>query len=347
MHLGRARQSDPDEAPAMKLAMIGSYGHCGVVLDSVAKLGDVSLVAAAKWGGDDPLRYVGRHEAAPANLPVYEDYRKMLDEVRPDVAAVFMPLYRNAEASQAAAQRGCHVISEKPLAITLGDLDALRAAVETAGVKIAALMTSRAEPGFQAVRRAVAEGRIGVPILASAQKSYPFAERDDYYRKRQTYGGSIPWQAIHAVDFVSWCAGRDYARVAAVHSNAAHPTHPGMEDCGGLLLDFVGGGHAVIRFDYLRPWPGDGSRRWGDDRLRIAGSAGIVELFDEGTRAHLMTPGGDEELPLPPPRDLFAEFVASIAGRRECVISPGESFRATEVCLKARDAADEGRFVPL
>ncbi|MGC9454167.1 MAG: Gfo/Idh/MocA family protein [Phycisphaerae bacterium] len=331
----------------MKLAMIGSYGHAGVVLDGAAELDDVELVAAARWGEDDPLSYVGRHPAAPASLKVYDDYRRMLTEAKPDLVGVFMPLYRNAEAALAAVEQGCHVISEKPLATKLEDFDRLKRAVEQAGVTIGALMTMRGESAFQAVRDAVAQGKIGHPVLASGQKSYPFANRDDYYKRRKTYGGSILWQAIHALDFIHYTTGRDYTKVAAMNSNACHPTHPGMEDNGGLLLELSGGGHAVVWFDYLRPWSEDVKRRWGDDRLRIAGTDGILEVVDEGTRAVLMTPTATEELPLPKPKNVFVEFVNSLTGRAEGLITPAESFRITEVALKARDAADKGEVVEL
>jgi len=331
----------------MKLAMIGSYGHTGVVLDGAGQLSDVELSAVARWGADDPLSYVGKHPSVGANVPVYDDYRAMLDKVRPDVVGVFMPLYRNAEASVAAAEAGCHVISEKPLATTLEDLARLRQAVGKAGVRVAALLNLRGEPAFLAVRSLVADGVIGEPILATGQKSYPFATRDDFYKRRETYGGSIPWQAIHAIDFISFCTGRDYVRVAAMHSNTAHPSHPGMEDSGALLLELTGGGQAVVGFDYLRPWPGEPGRRWGDDRLRIAGSEATVEIVDEGTRVRLMTASGIGEAPLPEAKNVFVEFAASLAGSGEGLISTSESFRATEVALKAREAADTGRAVAL
>ena len=333
----------------MKLAIIGSYGHVGCVLNSLSALPDVELVAAARWGPDDPLGFVGSHPAAPAELAVYEDYTRMLDEARPDVAGVFMPLYRNAEASIAAASRGVHVLSEKPLATTLEDLARLREAVSGAGVRINALLAMRGDPLYQAVRNVVAGGRIGEPLLAFGQKSYPFADRDGYYKARETYGGSIAWSAIHALDFVSYCAGKDYARVAAMQSNAAHPTHPGMEDAGGILLDFVGGGHAIIGFDYLRPWSQGvrGRRRWGDERLRIAGTEGLVQISADNTRVELTTPTDVEDVELPGERDLFAEFVASIRDAGEGLITPAESFRITEVALKARDAADRGVVLDL
>lgn len=327
----------------LKLALIGSYGHVGHVLDSKG-MEKVQLVAAARWGQDDPLGYLGKFPSAEKPA-IYDDYRKMIAEVKPDIAGVFMPLYRNAEASLAAVEAGCHVISEKPLATELSDLATLRKAASVAGREVVALLAMRGQPAFQAVRQVVQEGRIGEPILAGAQKSYPFNQRDEFYSKRETYGGSIPWQAIHAIDFVSYCTGKDYVRAAAMQSNAATPSRPGMEDNGGVLLEFAGGGHALISFDFLRPWGREG-RKWGDDRLRIAGSEGIVEVVEEGTAVRLMTPQTVEDLPLGPGRDLFAEFVASLDGAAG-LISTEESFRMTEVALKARQAADDGQVVAL
>ena len=331
----------------MKLAMIGSYGHCNYVLDSPVVPETVEVVAVARYGGDDELGYHGRHAAVPAGTPVYDDYVRMLDEAAPDVVGVFLPLYRNAAASMAAARRGVHVFSEKPLATTLQDLDELRGAVEKAGVKVTAAFGMRATGPYQAVREVVQGGAIGEPILASAQKSYPFGRRDKYYKSRGTYGGTIPWTAIHALEYVSYCTGKDYARVAAMHSNESLIEYPGTEDNGGILLELVGGGHAVICFDYLRPKAEGSQRRHGDDRLRIAGSEGIVEIADEGTRVRLMTLTDVEDVSCPPDRDLFEEFIDSIQGRGDGLVTTAESFRITEVALKAREAADTGKIIDL
>ncbi|MFP4106582.1 MAG: Gfo/Idh/MocA family protein [Phycisphaerae bacterium] len=331
----------------MRIVLIGSYGHAGIVLNSVARRDDLELVAAAKWGPDDPMPFLQDPEMVPKGLKVYDDYRRMLEEIDADVAGVCMPLYRMAEASLEAVDRGLHVCSEKPLATNHEDLAALRRAVDEKSVRICAMLEMRTWPVFQATRQAVREGLIGRPILAFGQKSYPFNKRDDYYKKRETYGGSALWQAIHAVDFVHYCTGLDYRRVAAVESNQAHPTHPGMEDNGGAVFEFEGGGTAVISYDYLRPWPGDGNRTWGDDRLRIVGEKGSIEVVDDASRAILMTNGDTRELELPAHRDLFGDFVDSIASDSEGIVTTADSFRMTEVCLKMRDAGDAGAFMEL
>jgi len=326
----------------MKLAIIGSYGHAGVVLDGLGQRDDVTLAAAAPWGAGDPMGFV-----ADAGLPpaaVHEDYRAMLAGVRPDVAAVFTPFSQLAAAATAAAEAGCHVFMEKPLATTRADLERLREAVYRAGVRLAACLTARGEPAFRTVRRAVAEGRIGTPVCATAQKSYPFAERDAFHATRETYGGTIPWIGIHALDYVAWCGGLGYRRVAAVAGNFAHPSHPGMEDAGGILAELTNGASATIHVDYLRPW-GRMKRPWGDDRLRIAGTGGVIETTDGGAGVELATPDAAEMLPLEGPVNVFAGFVAGLLGEREPIVSTEESFRMTEVALKARDAQDRGAWV--
>ncbi len=320
--------------------MIGSYGHAGYVLNSSAIGKNVELVAVARFGPDDQLRFVKTHKSIPRGLIVYDDYRKMLDEVCPDIVSVCMPLYRNAEASTAAAEHACHIFSEKPLATTFEDLDKLKESVNRNNVRIAAMLAMRGEPRFQAVKKTVSAGHIGEPILAFGQKSYPFGHRDNYYKQRETYGGSILWQAIHAIDFVSYCTGKDYARVCAMQSNMAHPTYPGMEDNGGIILEFAGGGTAIISFDYLRPRSDGVKRTWGDGRLRVVGSDGIVEIFSNPTRVVLTIPANETEVALPPERDVFAEFLASIRGEGASLVTAEESFRITEVALKAREAAD-------
>ena len=326
----------------MKLAMIGSYGHANVVLNGWKETDDLELVAAARWGPDDPMGYVG--SLAPPEVPVFDDYRDMLDEAAPDVVGVFMPFSRMAEASIAAVERGCHVFSEKPLATTLDDLSRLKRAAAGAGVEVAACLALRGAPAFRTIRQAVQDGRIGEVVYATAQKSYPFHQRDEFYASRETYGGTIPWVAIHAIDFLRCCTGLDYVRVAAVASNRAHPSRPGMEDQGALLAELSNGGAAAIHFDYLRPW-GAHQRPWGDDRLRIAGAAGVIETKDCGAAVELITPDATEMLALAPARNLFADFIAGLRGGGEGLISTADSFRATEVALKARDAQDIGVFI--
>jgi predicted dehydrogenase len=292
---------------------------------------------------DDVRRFAG-HRAWGPQTRAYEDYEQMLEQAEPDVACVFMQYYRNAEATIAAASRGIPVLCEKPVATRLEDLERVRRAVETSGVRLTALFSMRLLPEFAAVRRAVGEGLIGEPILAFGQKSYRFGTRPEFFRRRQTYGGTIAWVAIHAIDFVRYCSGLEYRSVRGLAANKAHPEYPGCEDCGGLLFEMSNGGQAVITFDYLRP---GGAATHGDDRLRIAGSAGVAELRMAEGLCQVVTEDGARELERPAGRQFFVDFVAELRGQGRHVVGPDEAIRVTEVALRARDAADTGQTVRL
>ena len=217
---------------------------------------------------------------AAADTRVYENYHDMLEKEQLDVVGVCLPFYQNAEASIQAARKGIHVLSEKPAAINLPDLARLEQEIHQSGVGYSIMLDMRALPIFQAARKAVQQGAIGEPILLSSQKSYQFgSERPWYYKERKTYGGTIPWVGIHALDYMRWVSGQEYTQVAAFEGNKAHPQTPGCEDHAGLLFRLANGGTATCHLDFLRP---ESAPTHGDDRLRIAGSEGVLEAVGFG-----------------------------------------------------------------
>ena len=328
---------------ALRIAQIGSDGHQTMVLDGIAQILDAQLVACAKGRAEDTLDAVKKHAAFGEHTRIYDDYRKMLDSEAIDLVGICRPYSLNAEASIAATRRGIDIVSEKPVATTLADLDALETAVNDNGIRLTAMFGTRLAPAFRAAHRAVREGLIGEPILATAQKSYRFGTRADFFKQRETYGGTIPWVAIHAVDYTRWASGQEYSQVAALHGNLAHPDYPGCEDHGGLLFRFANGGTATIHFDYLRP---STAPTHGDDRLRIAGSEGVIEVIHD--RAHLIRLGHAPcDLPLEPEENFLVNLYAERAGKSPHIIGPEEAIHVTRICLYAREAADAGKVVAL
>jgi len=330
----------------IRVGLIGNDGHVGIILRSIPRLENVFLAAFAKSRPGDDVSWLRRQPAFTKDTVIYDDYNRMLEEQELDVVGVCLPYYRNAEASIKAARRGINIVSEKPVATTLADLVALEAAVKQSGVRLSAMMNMRTGPPYQAARRAVEKGWIGEPILLYAQKSYKFGRtRPWFYKERETYGGTIPWVGIHAIDYMRWTSGQEYTRVAAHHGNKAHPGYPGCEDHAGVLFELANGGTAVCNLDYLRP---EAAATHGDDRLRIAGSEGVIEVVGTKGKAYMVTANRDmRELDLPPPVDFFGSFVAELRGEGEHIIRPGEAVLLTRICLKARQAADAGKWVEL
>jgi predicted dehydrogenase len=332
----------------IRVAQVGVQGHCEDVLGGVPKISKCRLVAAAKSFPGENLSRIRLSSAWSKDARVYDDYRKMLDEVRPDIVTTFAPYAANGGINIEAVTRGCHVFSEKPVAASVAELDALRAARDRQKVQVTAMLNMRTFPAFVAARDAVRQGRIGEPVLLAAQKSYQWGpSRPDYYKKRETYGGSFPWVAIHAIDFMRFVSGLDFASVTALQAVKGHPGYPECEDCGAALFGMANGGQGALTFDYFRPRK---ATSHGDDRLRVVGTKGIVEVrLTNKPFCELMTDDSlPAQLPLPESEvNMFVGFVESLRTGKPHVLTSDDALRATEVAIKARDSADTRKTIPL
>lgn len=357
--ISAARKIEGDRL--IRVGLIGQDGHTGIILSSLPDIKNAALAAFAKSRPEDDAAWTRNRPAFTAQTRIYDHYEDMLEKEELDVVGVCLPYYENARASTEAARRGIHVISEKPVATDLADLAQLEKVIESSGIRFTSMMNMRTWPAFQAARRAVQEGLIGEPILLSSQKSYKFGgSRPWFYRERRTYGGSIPWVGIHAIDYMRWTSRQEYAEVTGHHGNKAHPAYPGCEDHAGVLLKLANGGTALCNLDYLRP---ASASTHGDDRLRMAGSEGVLEVIGSQERAVIISsalppdasPGasneasssGGRELELPAPIDFLADFIAELRGEGTHIISNHDALHLTRVCLLARQAADQARWLSI
>jgi len=328
----------------LRIALIGGAGHVGYVTEGVRALPDTAICAVAPGCAEEDVGRLQR-QAGGAAVKVYTDYRELLASEHPDIAAVSPFYHLHAEVTCAALRAGAAVYCEKPLALTLESLEQVRAAVHDTGRPLGIMLNYRYVPAFFTARQVVASGAVGEPTVGYAQKSYKRGVRPDFYRQRETFGGIIPWVGIHAIDFLRWVSGREYVSVSARHVKLHHPEYPGMEDAATCLYELDNGGSAVMSFDFLRP---AGAPTHGDDRLRLLGDRGAVEVRGESS-VELITAEGVQAVPLAtPPYGPFADFARAVAeAGHACAITSAEAIRVTEIALKTRDAADCGRRVAL
>jgi len=181
---------------------------------------------------------------------------------------------------------------------------------------------------------------VGEIRLVNTQKSYKLGQRPDFYKKRETYGGTIPWVGIHAIDWIHWITEKKFLSVYATHSRLHNSGHGELETtalCHFTLEDEV---FASLSIDYLRP---HGAPTHDDDRMRIVGTKGIVEVINE--RVFLTDEKGHREVPLVEKGQIFEDFLREIRGQGKCMVTPEDSILTTEIALKARLSADTGQIV--
>ena len=101
-------------------------------------------------------------EASRKEVRRYTDYEQMLAEVGPQLVAIATESGKHAAIGMECIQAGCHLIIEKPLALSMRDGRALIAAAEEKGVKLCACHQNRFNKSIQKIRSAVEENRFGI-----------------------------------------------------------------------------------------------------------------------------------------------------------------------------------------
>jgi predicted dehydrogenase len=320
----------------VKAAIIGTSGHIDLALEVRDRLPQLSFVGIAPGSADEDAREFYVDQLEPSLIPFYEDYHRMLDKEKPQVVVVAPFFFLQSRIACECLERGIHVFVEKPMAVSLDQLERLRRAHALGKADLCPMLFYRYHPAFHAAWRALKEGLIGEPILITAQKSYKLGTRHAMYTHRATYGGTIPWVAVHGIDWIHWFTDGGITQVSACHTSAGNRGHGEMESSGACLFRLANSGCATLTFDYFRP---GSAQTHGDDRVRIAGEKGVLEVA--GGEATLFThDAAPRRLEKEEQLSLFQEFIHHIQEGAGMRITAEDAFTVSELALRSREAAD-------
>jgi predicted dehydrogenase len=247
----------------------GDYGHG---LDIVwLNLPEVEIVGVADADN-------GGRAAAAKRLGVkqaFADYRKLLDEAKPDIVSVGQRwLDQHCEMVVAAAERGIHIYMEKPMCRTLDEADRMVEACTKHHVKLAIAHQTRYSPKLQVIRNLIVDGKIG-KLLENRGRG----KEDD------RGGGEDLWVlGSHVMNLMHTFGGEPSWCFASLEEHGKPVTkediHPGNEGIGPLAGDAVravyGMPDGVTGYFGSHRKAGGNPSRFG---LQIFGSKGVIEIL--------------------------------------------------------------------
>ncbi len=318
-----------------KCVIIGCCGHISYALRDIRQYPELEICGISTATPVDINSAVNRQLTEEFNCHWFDDFRIMLDQLKPDVAIIATRFDLNGSVSLECLRRGINCFTEKSIANSFELLEELHDVAKQNDATIIGMHGMRYEPEFYAAYQAVNNDLIGNPMLFTGQKSYKFGEtRPEFYRQRSTYGGTILWVAVHAIDWACWIMG-DINDIDARHSSAHNFDYGECEAATVMSFSFANGAMGTINADFYQPQQ---SKLHGDDRMRIAGDKGIIEV---GNKQAFITTHEQPltELPLET-GEFFADFCREINGEGTCRISMQETFRVNKIALQARASAD-------
>ena len=332
---------------------------CGVIApahaESLARAKGAKLVAVCDIVPEKAARLAARF-GQPA---VYSDLKEMLQQGELDILSVCTPSGLHGEHIEAAAEAGVHILSEKPLEITLEKMDSAIRACQEAEVKLGGVFQRRTFPTSIQIKQALDAGELGKLLLGSAYLKY---YRDQAYYDsgdwRGTWeldgGGALMNQGVHGIDLLLWFMG-DVKRVFARAGTLARDVE--VEDTAVISLEFENGAFGIIE-GTTTVYPGM------DTRLEIHGEKGTIVLEEQrikvwetleggsniGTTNDAKSPGisGDPSALGPLTHDVLVEdMISALKEDREPLISGAEARKAVELILAIYESARTGKEVVL
>jgi UDP-N-acetyl-2-amino-2-deoxyglucuronate dehydrogenase len=343
----------------LKWGVIG----CGVIApwhaDSVVASEYADVAAVCDIDGAK-----GEDFAEKYGVPLYQDYKRMLREAGLDVVSICTPSGLHSEMTVAAAEAGVNVLCEKPIAITVPQLDAMIAAVEKAGIKMGGIFQRRTYEVSQRVREAVQSGLLGQMTLGDAYLKY--YRSPAYYRSadwRATWaldgGGALMNQGVHGIDLLLWIMGD----VESVFAKAeAKVRDIEVEDTCAAVLTFKNGAYGVIE--------GTTSSNPGEPTaLYLHGEKGTIILDDKGiskwavaedksvvaendpekcvTRQSLSTTSDPTAMGRAGHQALVDDLAMAILEDREPMVTGDSARKAVELILAIYESVRTGKEVKL
>ena len=127
----------------------------------------------------------------------------------PDVEAVdvCLPTFLHEQCVLGAARQGKHVFCEKPVALSLEQVDRMLAAVEAAGVMSMVGQVIRFWPEYVAIRDLFRRGDLGEVRAIHALRLSPPPAWGNWFKDPARSGGAVLDLHVHDLDFIYWLCG--------------------------------------------------------------------------------------------------------------------------------------------
>jgi predicted dehydrogenase len=220
-------------------------------------------------------------KSAQYGLPGFSDYKELVDSGLCDAVLIATPHPFHPPVAVYAAEHGLHVLSEKPIAVTVSQADTMIAAARDQGVVLGVMFQTRTEALYRTAHRLLSSGALGSLYRTVFLASHWFRSQA-YYDSgawRGTWkgegGGIMMNQAPHSLDLLIWLGGQPQSVIAQAYTRG-HTIE--TEDTVSALLDY-GANHTGYFYTTTAQWP-------GQNRLEITGEKGQLVIEDGSLRLY-------------------------------------------------------------
>jgi UDP-N-acetylglucosamine 3-dehydrogenase len=314
-------------------------------VEAYQRLGDVE-VAAVVNRSETRARTI----CAAYGIPRYEtDFDTAFSQIEAEIASICLPTSLHPAMAIQAMKQGWHVLTEKPMALSLEGAEAMIASAQETGKKLSVVFNRRFNMVFEECARRLP--RIGTPLVYNTQEIRSIRPKPAMHA-RSGNGGPVIDCCVHDFDMLLHLFGKPKSIYASGHTFGADK--PALQSIRDLAVDtaqinveFENGNRAYLLYAWGFP-PGPGY--W--QHREFMGPKGIIRLMGEfgGEIHHYREDGALETvsgLDENGHDEIVRKFVAAVREGMEVPVSPVEAKEALRASLAAMKSIETGGIVRL
>jgi predicted dehydrogenase len=317
------------------------------ILPAFAKCEKSKVTALVSGHPDKASKLAQRYGVDPKNIYNYQNYDSIKDNPEVDVIYIVLPNGMHAEYTIRGLQAGKHVLSEKPMAPTPADCQAMIDAARKADRKLMVAYRCRYEPFNQRMIRMAREQELGPIKILETEAGFNIGDPNQWrLNKALSGGGSLMDIGIYALNAARYISGEEPAEINAMMYNTPGDVRfKEVEETILFQLRFPSGILANCTSTY-----GSAYR----SHFLARATKGWFELEPAmsytGLRMRVNRGNGIEE-PSIEPRDHFAaemEHMSQCVMQNEQPLTPGEEgLHDISIMMAIYEAARTGKTVKL
>lgn len=254
----------------MKAALVGFGTISAVHIDAIASNPGMELVAICDTNAALAAK-------VPEGVRFYTDYKKMVQEVKPDVVHNLLPHYLHYPVTRELVEMGVNVFCEKPIALNSTQAEQFcQLEREHPEVKIGVCLQNRMNETTEALKAIIDSGEYGKVI--GIRGFVPWRRDKSYYdaqpwRGQWKYagGGSMINQSLHTLDLLYFLGGD----ISRLHAVVGQTNEYGVEVEGDVIarLEFANGANGLF-FATNNNWTNESVQ------IRVAMEKGVFHIED-------------------------------------------------------------------
>ena len=323
-------------AEKIRFGMIGVGGIAQGHIERLLQNPEAEVAAICDASAESLRKTREKHGKAISSAKEYTDYRRLLEELKPDAVVICTPHSQHYDQAVDSLDAGAHVLLEKPMVTRVVDAHKLLAKIDQTKKVVGLAYQRHTQPQFRYIKAKIESGEFGAVQFVNALQQQGWRKgtigswRQD---PALSGGGQINDSGSHLLDVILWTTGLAPDKVAAFIDNRGAP----VDINTALSVRFTSGAQGTLSivgdasgwYEDITIWCDKGS-------FYVRNNSGFQV---QGPDGKTFTP---EPADMPAGTDVNTNFIRAILGLEEIAAPPICGLRTIELTEAAWESGAAG-----